>query len=145
MRTPLSPRVCSGRCCGAPDFAANTLAWVPQIRSTGVVRGAFGDALTSPIHEREIAAVGVSALLHRKHAGRSYVLTGPQSLSQRDKIQLIGEAIGTELLWAEISPEQARRDMLAQGPQPMSPTGYLDTSPITFKGRVRPRSRWSGF
>ena len=97
------------------DFAANTLAWAPQIRSTGVVRGAFGDAATSPIHERDIAAVGACALLQREHAGCSYVLTGPQSLSQRDKIHLIGEAIGKQLLWEEISPEQVRRDMLAQG------------------------------
>ncbi|MEV6907239.1 NAD(P)H-binding protein [Amycolatopsis sp. NPDC051071] len=34
------------------DFNANSLAWAPQIRSTGVVRGAYADAATSPIHER---------------------------------------------------------------------------------------------
>ena len=85
------------------DFVANTLAWASQIRCTGVVRGAFGDA------------VGACALLHSEHAGRSYVLTSRQSLSQREKTHLIGEAIGEQLLWAEISPERVRRDMLAQG------------------------------
>jgi uncharacterized protein YbjT (DUF2867 family) len=97
------------------DFAANTLAWAPQIRYSCVVRGAYGDAATSPIHERDVAAVGACALLHREHAGRSYVLTGPQSLSQRDKVRLIGQALGRDLLWEEISPEQVRRAMLAQG------------------------------
>jgi uncharacterized protein YbjT (DUF2867 family) len=97
------------------DFAANTLAWAPQIRYSRVVRGAYGDAATSPIHERDVAAVGACALLHREHAGRSYVLTGPQSLSQRDKVRLIGQALGRELLWEEISPEQVRCAMLAQG------------------------------
>jgi uncharacterized protein YbjT (DUF2867 family) len=97
------------------DFAANTLAWAPQIRFTGIVRGAYGEAATSPIHERDVAAVGACALLHREHAGRSYVLTGPQSLSQRDKVHLIGKALGRELLWEEISPRQVRRAMLAQG------------------------------
>src|SRR6266700_3291689 len=60
------------------DFDSNSLAWAPQIRSTGVVRGAYGDAATSPIDPRDIAAVGVRALVDAEHAGRSYVLTGPQ-------------------------------------------------------------------
>src|SRR5215469_7463517 len=97
------------------DFAANALAWAPQIRFTRVVRGAYGDAATSPIHERDVAAVGACALLDREHAERSYVLTGPQSLSQSDKVRLIGQALGRELLWEEISLEQVRRSMLAQG------------------------------
>ncbi len=97
------------------DFAANTRAWAPQIRSTGVVRGAYGDAATSPIHERDIAAVGARALVNAAHAGRAYVLTGPQSLTQRNKVRLIGEAVGKELSWEEISPEQVRHAMIAQG------------------------------
>jgi uncharacterized protein YbjT (DUF2867 family) len=97
------------------DFDANALAWAPQVRSTGTVRGIYSDAATSPIHERDIAAVGARALVNAEHAGRSYVLTGPQSLTQPDKVRLIGEAIGKELSWAEISPEQLREAMLAQG------------------------------
>ncbi len=97
------------------DFAANTRVWVPQIRSTGIVRGAYGDAATSPIHERDIAAVGVRALVNSAHAGHSYLLTGPQSLTQRDLVRLIGEAIGKELSWEEISPQQVRQAMIAQG------------------------------
>lgn len=96
------------------DFAANALGWAPQIRSTGIVRGAYGDAATSPIHERDIAAVAVKALTD-DHAGRSYLLTGPQSLTQRDKVRLIGQAIGRELSFQELSPEQVRQGMLAQG------------------------------
>jgi uncharacterized protein YbjT (DUF2867 family) len=97
------------------DFAANALAWAPQIRTAGVVRGAYCGAATSPIHQRDVAAVAVLALLSNGHAGRSYVLTGPQSLSQRDKVRLIGEAIGRKLSFQEISAQQARQAMLAQG------------------------------
>ncbi|MBO0683804.1 MAG: NAD(P)H-binding protein, partial [Candidatus Dormibacteraeota bacterium] len=97
------------------DFDANSLAWAPQIRSSGIVRGAYGAAATSPIHERDIAAVGVRALLHFEHVGATYALTGPESLTQPDKVRLIGEAIGKELSWQEISPEQLRLGMLAQG------------------------------
>ena len=97
------------------DFAANALAWAPQIRSTRVVRGAYGNADTSPIHERYAATVGACALLDREHAGRSYGLTGPQSPSQRDKVRLIGKELARELLWEEISPELVRCPALAQG------------------------------
>ncbi len=97
------------------DYASNSLAWVPQIRSSGVVYGAYGDGATSTIHERDVAAVSALALMDAAHAGHTYELTGPQSLTQRERVRLIGEAIGREVRWEEISPQQARRAMLAQG------------------------------
>lgn len=97
------------------DFASNSLAWAPQIRSAGIVRGAYGNAATSTIHERDIAAVAVRALTKSKHSGHPYVLTGPQSLTQYDRVRLIGEAIGKELIFEQISAEQVRKGMLAQG------------------------------
>ncbi|MFC1434253.1 NAD(P)H-binding protein [Streptacidiphilus sp. N1-3] len=98
------------------DFSANALAWAPQIRAAGTVRGAYGGAATSAIHERDIAAVAVRALADpAAHAGRAYALTGPQSLNQRDKVRIIGEAVGSEVHWQEVAPEQVRQAMLAQG------------------------------
>jgi uncharacterized protein YbjT (DUF2867 family) len=97
------------------DYASNALAWAPQIRANGVVRGAYGDATNSTIHERDVAAVAAQALVNPAHAGQTYLLTGPQSLTQREKVRLIGEAIGRELSWVDIPPEQVRQAMLAQG------------------------------
>ncbi|WP_410652312.1 hypothetical protein [Amycolatopsis sp. cmx-4-54] len=87
----------------------------PQIRSTGVVRGAYADAATSPIHERDIAAVAVQALVNPGHAEQAYLLTGPESLSQREKARLIGVAIGKDISFEELPPELVRQAMLAQG------------------------------
>ncbi|GHO63049.1 nucleotide-diphosphate-sugar epimerase [Ktedonobacter sp. SOSP1-52] len=97
------------------DFASNALVWAPQIRAAGVVRGVYGDAATLTIHERDIAAVSARALVDAAHTARTYVLTGPQSLTQREKARLIGEAIGREVLWVEVAPEQLRQAMLSQG------------------------------
>ncbi|MGC0343714.1 NAD(P)H-binding protein [Streptomyces sp. SLBN-8D4] len=100
------------------DFAANAPAWAPQIRATGVVRGAYGDAVTSPIHQRDIAEMAVRALTDREHAvhaGRTCLLTGPQSPDQRDKVRVIGEAIGRELSFQELAPAQVPQAMPAQG------------------------------
>jgi uncharacterized protein YbjT (DUF2867 family) len=97
------------------DFDANALAWAPQIRAAGAVYGVYSEAATSPIHEDDIAAVGARTLVDAEHAGHAYVLTGPESLTQPDKVQILGEAIGRELSWVEVTPDQLRESMLAQG------------------------------
>src|ERR1035438_3353513 len=73
---------------------ANTLAWADQIRSAGVVRWAHGQAARSLIHERDIADVAARVLADGKHAGASYVLTGPEAVTQADQVRIIGEATG---------------------------------------------------
>ncbi|MQY22047.1 NAD(P)H-binding protein [Nocardia macrotermitis] len=102
-------------CLRCSDFDANALAWVPQLRGGDVVRGAYGDAATSPIHERDIAAVAIRALTEDDHAGRHYVLTGPASLTQHDKVRILGTATRRDLSFAELAPEQIRAAMTAQG------------------------------
>jgi len=94
-------------------FAANALSWwAPQIRAGDVVRWPYAASPTAPIHERDIAAVAVRALLEAGHDGAEYVLTGPQSLSQLEQVATIGDATGRSLRFEE-SPEEARRELLA--------------------------------
>jgi uncharacterized protein YbjT (DUF2867 family) len=98
-------------------FATNALWWWgPQIREGDVVRWPYGAAAAAPIHERDIAAVAVRALTEEGHGGAKYVLTGPESLTQVDQVQTIGEAIGRALRFEEISPEAGRQQMLALMP-----------------------------
>jgi uncharacterized protein YbjT (DUF2867 family) len=100
-------------------FAANAVRWwAPQIRAGDSVRWPYLAAPTAPIDERDIAAVAVRALIEDGHAGAEYVLTGPQSLSQFEQVVAIGRAIGRPLRIEEISPEEARRELLAIIPAP---------------------------
>jgi uncharacterized protein YbjT (DUF2867 family) len=100
-------------------FAANALSWwAPQIRSDDVVRWPHLAAPTAPIDERDIAAVAVRTLCDDGHAGAEYVLTGPQSLSQFEQVSTIGRAIGRSLRIEEISPDEARRELLTVIPLP---------------------------
>jgi uncharacterized protein YbjT (DUF2867 family) len=96
-------------------FAANGLRWwAPQIRAGGdVVRWPYAAVPTAPIHEHDIAAVAVRAVCDDGHAGAEYVLTGPQSLSQSEQISTIGAVIGRALRLEEISPEEARSELLS--------------------------------
>jgi len=100
-------------------FAANALLWwAPQLRADDVVRWPYAEAPTAPIHERDIAAVAVRTLCEDGHGGKNYVLTGPQSLSQFEQVGIIGEVIGRSLRFEEISPEEARKELLTVGPLP---------------------------
>src|SRR6266705_3453890 len=98
-------------------FAANALSWwAQQIRAGDVVRWPHLAAPTAPIDERDIAAVAVRALCEDGHAGAEYVLTGPQSLSQCEQVSTIARVIGHSLRIEEISPDEARRELLRIGP-----------------------------
>ena len=90
--------------------------WAPQIKNGDVVRWFYAAAATAPIDERDIAAVAVRALCDEGHAGREYVLTGPESLTQREQVDIIGSAIGRPLRFEELSPESARRELLTMMP-----------------------------
>ena len=91
-------------------FAANSRDfWGPQLRAGDVVRWPYLEAPTAPIDERDIAAVGVRALTENGHRGMEYVLTGPQSLTQREQIATIGRVVGRTLRIEEISRDEARR------------------------------------
>ncbi len=95
-------------------FAANALAWwAPQIRTGDVVRWPYAAAPTAPLDERDLAAVAVRALLEDGHAGAEYVLTGPQSLEQREQVPTIGDVLGRPLRYEELSPEEAYRELRA--------------------------------
>lgn len=93
-------------------FAANARSWwAPQIRIRDIVRWPFAEAPTAPIHEGDIARVAASALTETRHHGAEYVLTGPQSLTQREQVEIIGDVIGRPLRFEEISPETARQEL----------------------------------
>ncbi|MBS1677632.1 MAG: NAD(P)H-binding protein [Actinobacteria bacterium] len=97
------------------EFAANALAWVPQVRAGDVVRDAYPEAATSAIHERDIAAVAALALRDSSHAGTVHILDGTEALTKRQKLALIGEAIGRELSLQEVPAEAARQAMMGHG------------------------------
>jgi uncharacterized protein YbjT (DUF2867 family) len=109
-----------------PDaFMTNDLAWKHQIGNGGVVRGAYGNAAAAPVDPRDIASVAVRALLDQR-VGEAYVLTGPQSLSQIDRVRIIGETIGQPLRFEEQTREQFREQMLLHGAPAPTVDSFLD-------------------
>jgi uncharacterized protein YbjT (DUF2867 family) len=90
------------------EFMANTWEWAPSIRAGSVVRAPFGAWRSAMVHEDDVAAVAMAALLEDGHAGRSYEPTGPEPVVRADAVRLIGEAIGRPVRFVELSPDEAR-------------------------------------
>jgi uncharacterized protein YbjT (DUF2867 family) len=100
-------------------FSANALwQWAATIRAEGVVHAPYGRSHQAPIHEADIADIAVAALLEDGHAGQAYALSGPESLTQIERVAALAAATGREIRFAEQSREQARAVMLKQMPEP---------------------------
>ncbi|SER05887.1 Uncharacterized conserved protein YbjT, contains NAD(P)-binding and DUF2867 domains [Lentzea xinjiangensis] len=90
------------------EFAVNKIdLWGPSIRADGTIVHPDPDAFGQPIHEADIADVAVKALLEDGHAGQVYHLTGPAQITQREMAVALGEAIGRELRFRDVTPEEA--------------------------------------
>ena len=101
-------------------FASNAqLWWASAIRDGDVVRWPYGAAETAPIDERDIAAVAARALYEDRHTGGDYVLTGPESLSQAEQVSVIGTALGRQIRFEELSPEEFRLETAGRWPSPV--------------------------
>jgi uncharacterized protein YbjT (DUF2867 family) len=99
-------------------FASNTIGWWAEaIRLRDVVRWPYGSAETAPIDERDIAAVAARALLDDGHIGKSYVLTGPESLTQVAQVEAIGQALGRSLRFEELTPDGFRQATAGRWPE----------------------------
>jgi uncharacterized protein YbjT (DUF2867 family) len=94
-------------------FAKNTLMWADQIRAGDVVRWPYRDAARSLIHERDIAAVAVQALIRDELIGARPVISGPEAITQADQITEIGTAIGRELRYEDMPHDKAVAELVA--------------------------------
>jgi uncharacterized protein YbjT (DUF2867 family) len=95
-------------------FACNASHWWgQQLRAGDLMRWPYLDVPTAPIDPRDIAAIGVRALCENGHAGAEYVLTGPESLTQREQISIVGSVLGRSLHIEEMTPDEARKELVS--------------------------------
>ena len=98
------------------EFAMNKIdIWGPAIRAGEPVREAYPDVVGVPVHEADIADIAVAALTGDGHHGRTYPIRGPEALTHREQIRLIGEAVGREIEIERVGHEEARKDLIGNG------------------------------
>ncbi len=105
--------------CNAPHW------WGRQLRAGDLIRWPYLDVPTAPIDPRDIAAIGVRALCEDGHAGAEYVLTGPEPLTQREQISTLGSVLGRSLRIEEITPDEARKELVRVMDWGMAPTASV--------------------
>jgi uncharacterized protein YbjT (DUF2867 family) len=117
--------------------SADALQWafdVPaQIKAGDIVRGPYAEAAGSPIHPADFAAVAIAALTQDEHTGKIYDVTGPQSLTHREEVRLIGEALGRFLRYEELDEGQARTAI-----SPYAPADVLFETWKKYVGKPAP-------
>jgi uncharacterized protein YbjT (DUF2867 family) len=98
------------------SFMTNTYQWVPQLRSGDVVRAPFAGVRVATIDPADIAAVAVRALVSGEHDGRSYRLSGPESLLPADRVAILARVLGRDLRFEAQPDDEAREEMSAAMP-----------------------------
>ena len=105
--------------CGA--FATNTLQCAGMVRAGDPVALPYPQAQFAPVHEADIAAVAVAALVGGGHGGARYRLTGPAALTQAEQVATIGEVLGRRLRVTAVPPQLFRERLLQRGvPAPVA-------------------------
>ena len=106
------------------EFMSNALQWADGIKDADQVREPFTDRLSAMVHEGDIGAVGAVALTEAGHAGQEYVITGPEVLTLKDKVNALAAARGREITLVEMSEEEAVEQWRAAG-HPQEVIGFL--------------------
>lgn len=97
------------------EFMTNIKGYAAQVRETGKIVDGFGDSPSAIVHEGDIAAVAVAALTTEGHGGQVYTITGPQVVTTREKVAIIAEVLGREVPFEELTEEEFRAGLIAQG------------------------------
>ncbi|MEU7879720.1 SDR family oxidoreductase [Microbispora bryophytorum] len=103
-------------------FMTNALEWGPSIREEGVVLDAIGPGRSAPIDPADIAAVAALVLTESGHEGQTYTLTGDETLTIAEQVQIIAATIGRRIeVRTAATPEEIVRSRYPNGaPKPLA-------------------------
>ena len=104
----------------AGGLASNAFAWAPTLRARQTVFAPYGDVALPAIDPLDIAEVAAAALTGDGHLGRTYVLTGPEGTTPRQRTEIIAAVTKQDLAFIEVSPDDAREQMLQFMPAPVA-------------------------
>lgn len=93
------------------SFMSNTLRWKPQLDDGDVVRLPFAGVRIASIDPDDLGAVAAVALTSGDHDGRSYRLSGPESLLPADMVRILANVLGRELRFEPQPDAEARAEM----------------------------------
>ena len=96
-------------------FMQNTLAVAPTVASAGTIYMPMKDGKVGIIDARDVAEAVATVLTSDGHEGKSYLLTGPESISVHDVADTLSRVLGNEVKYVNVPPEGAKEAMLGMG------------------------------
>ncbi|MFF7591429.1 NAD(P)H-binding protein [Kitasatospora purpeofusca] len=117
-----------------PDaFASNSLGWAYFIGQGLPIQLAHPDAHIAPIHPEDLADIAAEALTGSSLTGSAPTLTGPESLTFREQLAVLAEALGREIAVERITRAEAEEQMGRHMPAPVV-TSLLDLWEAATRG-----------
>jgi uncharacterized protein YbjT (DUF2867 family) len=114
-------------------FASNAFAWRDAIRA-GKVTGPTGDGVLAVMDPEDIARVAVAALTDDGHAGKGYLLTGPQALTAREQVGIIAAVTGRSIEFEDVTPHEFAQAAIQRGTPP-DEAHLMERLNEVFRGR----------
>ncbi|WP_205328609.1 NAD(P)H-binding protein [Glycomyces sp. YM15] len=98
------------------EFMSNAaMWWAEPVKTDGAIREPFGDRLSAMVHPADIGAVAAKVLLEGGYDDESLTITGPEVLTMQEKVRVIGEAIGREIEFVELTVDEAHAKWRGEG------------------------------
>jgi uncharacterized protein YbjT (DUF2867 family) len=108
------------------SFLQNVLTYYARsVRDEGVFYGAMGNARTSYVDVRDIAAVAAKAL-RGEHDAKTYELNGPEALTCAEVAEKISRHARVPARYVDLPAETLRQAMIAEGIPERQATALLE-------------------
>ncbi len=94
-------------------FCTNAFVWSFGLKASDQIDQVFAESQVAPIHEDDIADVAVVALTEHSLDGEIVHLTGPESLTFREELTIIGEVLGRDIVVNDLTRAEGEAQMSA--------------------------------
>jgi uncharacterized protein YbjT (DUF2867 family) len=98
-----------------PFFMQNILRFAPTVRASGEFAGSMNQGKVAMVDVNDIAAVVATVLTTPAHAGKAYVLTGPEALSYPDVAERLSKSLGRRVTYRDVPLEVMQERLRASG------------------------------
>lgn len=107
-------------------FMQGLLNFASTIQSQNAFYAPAGEGKISVVDVRDIARVGFTALTQTGHDGKSYRITGPQSLTHAEMAAQLSESVGRNIRFVDVPPAAMRDSLLKIGFPSWQADGLLE-------------------
>ena len=107
-------------------FMQNTMLAAQTVASDGVIYWQMQDAHLAMIDARDATDAAVAILTGSGHEGKTYVLTGPASISFHDVASAFSKVLGKEVQYVKVPREALIESMLGMGLSEWTANGFAE-------------------